>query len=312
MPATSDKTVLFADLRGSTGLFETLGNRAATEQVSGCIASMTQDVAQAGGLVVKMLGDGLMALFAEPEAAVRAAFALHEATEHNKSAQDPTRTVSAALQLRVSIALGEVLELPHDWFGDAINVAARMLDHATDRETLISAPAWMALSPQRKMLFRRLGPIALRGRVEPVELLVCTGSRPSEAVTTQSESMTESLDPPRLRLVDDKRDRFFERQGLPLLIGRDPACHWPTVHPKASRTHARIEWHAGAFVISDLSFNGTHVRFADGDNLHLRRSSCMLHGRGLIGLAGPPDDLAGGGALRFEVHYPNETAFDPM
>ena len=312
MSTTSDKTVLFADLRGSTGLFETLGNRAATEQVARSIASMARLITQADGLVVKMLGDGLMALFTEPEAAVQAAFALHESTGHDLPAPDPAPTVGEALQLRVSIALGEVVELPHDWFGDAINVAARMLDHATDRETLISAPAWMALSPERKMLFRRLGPIGLRGRAEPVELLVCAGSRPTEAATTQSESMTQALDPPRLRLIDDQRDGFFERQGLPLLIGRDPACQWFTANPKASRTHARIEWHAGAFVISDLSFNGTHVRFADGDKLHLRRTSCMLHGRGLIGLAGPPDEPDAGGVLRFEVHYPNETAFDPM
>jgi class 3 adenylate cyclase len=312
VPANPDKTVLFADLRGSTGLFETLGNRAATEKVSRSIAAMARDITRDGGTVVKTLGDGLMALFAEPEAAVRAAFLLHEATESQRAAQDPSQATRAALQLRVSITRGEVVELPHDWFGDAINVAARMLDHATDQETLISAAAWIALSPERKMLFRRLGPIALRGRAEPVELLVCSSLRATEAATTQSESMTQPLDPPRLRLLDEGRDHLYERNDLPLLIGRDPSCQWSIDHPKASRTHARIEWHAGAFVISDLSFNGTHVRFADGDSLHLRRTSCMLHGRGSIGLAGPPDDAGGPGTLRFEVHYPNETAFDPL
>ena len=57
------RTVLFADLRGSTSLYETLGNAEATTVVTQSVGLVAQIVHNAGGIVVKTLGDGLMAVF---------------------------------------------------------------------------------------------------------------------------------------------------------------------------------------------------------------------------------------------------------
>ena len=57
-----------------------------------------------------------------------------------------------------------------------------------------------------------------------------------------------------------------------------------------SRSHARIDWHGGSFQLSDLSYNGTYVRFNDGEIVSLRRGSCILHGSGTVGLGGSPSD----------------------
>jgi hypothetical protein len=68
-----------------------------------------------------------------------------------------------------------------------------------------------------------------------------------------------------------------------------------------SRSHARIDWHGGTFQLTDLSYNGTYVRFDhDPEVISLRRGSCTLHGSGVIGLGAPPveDD---GPTVRFEV-----------
>jgi hypothetical protein len=51
-----------------------------------------------------------------------------------------------------------------------------------------------------------------------------------------------------------------------------------------------VDWHGGSFQLSDLSFNGTYVQFADGEIVSLRRGSCLLHGSGMIGLGGPPNE----------------------
>ena len=64
MTLIADRTVLFADLRGSTSLFETLGNAEATSVVTHCVSALGKSVAEFGGHVVKTLGDGLMAVFA--------------------------------------------------------------------------------------------------------------------------------------------------------------------------------------------------------------------------------------------------------
>ena len=57
MTRISDRTVLFADLRGSTALFETLGNAEATSVVTHCVNAMAGPVASYEGTLVKTLGD---------------------------------------------------------------------------------------------------------------------------------------------------------------------------------------------------------------------------------------------------------------
>ena len=63
MTQVCERTVLFADLRGSTSMYETLGNAEATTVVTRSVALIARIVAEHGGQVVKTLGDGLMAMF---------------------------------------------------------------------------------------------------------------------------------------------------------------------------------------------------------------------------------------------------------
>ena len=73
MTQISDRSILFADLRGSTGLFGSLGNAEATSVVTQCVAALVPPVERHGGHVVKTLGDGLMAVFVNPAQALQAA-----------------------------------------------------------------------------------------------------------------------------------------------------------------------------------------------------------------------------------------------
>lgn len=302
------KAVLFADLRGSTGLFESLGNRAATEVVSRCVHEIAAGVDRDGGTVAKTLGDGLLAFFDSPSDAVRAASRMHDILERpvdTGALRQPAGSVDSTLRLHVAISHGEVLEAGNECYGDAINVAARLLDHASDRETLITGPAYEALDAVRRGLFRRLGPLSLRGRAEPVEVLACGGRRPGgDEAATQSEVMDDEAPAAALRLIGARGELSLRREELPLLIGRASPAAYRIDHPKVSRAHARIEWQGDAFTLCDLSFNGTHVSFADGDGMLLRRSVCVLHGRGHIHLgptvAPPKSELS----IFFEVTHP--------
>src|SRR5690349_6892279 len=121
MPQISERTVLFADLRGSTSLYEKIGNAAATQVVTAQVAA---------------LADGLMAVFRTPVQALGAADQMH---------MPATGPAEERLRLQVAIAHGEVVELAGDCFGDAVNVAARLLGHAGDSETLITGSALSGL-----------------------------------------------------------------------------------------------------------------------------------------------------------------------
>src|SRR5512137_1435094 len=158
MTQISDLTVLFADLRGSTALYETLGNAEATSVVTHCVNALCRPVADCGGHVVKTLGDGLMAVFPMPSPALTAAMVMHDLLDAMVT-RGSERGASAglrSLRLQVALARGEVVEMAGDCFGDAVNVAARLLDHAGDNETLVTAPVLAGLSRTHKPLFRSL------------------------------------------------------------------------------------------------------------------------------------------------------------
>ena len=88
---------------------------------------------------------------------------------------------------------------------------------------------------------------------------------------------------------------------IPFLIGRQPENHLILRDSRVSRSHARIVWHGGTFQLTDLSYNGTYVRFDhDPEVISLRRGSCTLHGSGMIGLGTPPTDALSP-SVRFEV-----------
>ncbi|MBK6865259.1 MAG: adenylate/guanylate cyclase domain-containing protein [Ideonella sp.] len=281
------RTVLFADLRGSTSLYETLGNAAATTVVTRNVDELSRIVRAHRGQVVKTLGDGLMAVFAEPVPAVRAAEKMHEAQARLAVAAGRR----AALKLQVGVAHGEVVEVGGDCFGDAVNVAARLLDHAGDNETLVTSTVVESLSENERQRYRSLDRMQLRGRAEPVHLYLLDVRRVGDVATTSFGGLAPLAEPEGIRLAWLDLERTFRTADLPVVLGRSPQATYSIDDRRVSRSHARIDWHGGAFQLTDLSYNGTFVRFGTGSEIvALRRSTCTLHGQGVIGLGAPPDD----------------------
>jgi len=302
MTQISDLTVLFADLRGSTALYETLGNAEATSVVTHCVSALTKPVAETGGHVVKTLGDGLMAVFPLPGPAVQAAMQMHDVLDAMVTRGNERGASSGlrALRLQVALARGEVVEMAGDCYGDAVNVAARLLDHAGDNETLITAEVLHGLSLEQRSRFRSLDRLVLRGRVEPVQVHVMGGRRGSDQAPTQFGDVSSVTEPDGLRLIWQDLNRVFASQQMPVVLGRSPQATFCVDDSRVSRSHARVDWHSGSFQLTDLSYNGTYVRFNDGEIVSLRRGSCTLHGNGSIGLGGSPSD-AGSANVRFDV-----------
>ncbi len=302
MTRISDRTVLFADLRGSTALFETLGNAEATSVVTHCITALAAPVAEHGGHVVKTLGDGLMAVFDDAPPAVHSAMQMHDVLEgivsrgHERGASLGLR----ALRLQVAMARGEVVEMGGDCYGDAVNVAARLLDHAGDNETLITAEVLQGLVLDLRARFRSLDHLVLRGRVEPVHVHAMGVRRVSDQAVTQFGDVASVLQPDGLRLTWVDMHRVYANQQMPVVLGRSPQATFCVDDSRVSRSHARVAWHGGSFQLSDLSYNGTYVRFNDGEIVSLRRGSCALHGSGSIGLGGSPTS-ANSACVSFEV-----------
>ncbi len=315
MTQIAERTVLFADLRGSTSLFETLGNAEATSVVTHCVNAVMRPVNEAGGRVVKTLGDGLMAVFETPATAAQAANVMHDVLEAIVS-RGSERGASAGLRvlrLQVALARGEVVEMAGDCYGDAVNVAARLVDHAGDNETLVTSEVLLGLPVAQRARYRSLDRLVLRGRVEPVEVHVLGGRRgsASDAQITQFGSVSVAETPDGLRLTWLDLNRLFAVQQMPVVLGRSPQASFCVDDSRVSRSHARVDWHSGNFQLTDLSYNGTYVRFNDGEIVSLRRGSCLLHGSGSIGLGGSPIDPTSA-CIRFDVLRFGDTQPQPF
>lgn len=135
MPAgTVVRTLLFTDLEGSTRLWEqqTEAMRAA---VAAHDAICQEAVAAHRGRVVKMVGDGLYAVFEDPLDGVQAMLALQHALA------DPQRTAGLALRARCGLHVGAVEEREGDFFGPPVNRAARIMGVAHGGQMLVSQTA---------------------------------------------------------------------------------------------------------------------------------------------------------------------------
>jgi len=305
MTRIAERTVLFADLRGSTSLFERLGNAEATSVITHTVNSLALSVRDRGGQVIKTLGDGLMAVFETPEPGVQSAALMHETLERlvARGSAHGASTGLRGLRLQVALARGEVVEMNGDCFGDAVNVAARLLDHAGDNETLITEEVFVGLASSVQERFRNLDWMHLRGRAEPVHVHLLGGKRAAgdAAATAFGAQMMQSAEPEGIRLSWQRTSRLIASDRLPLVLGRSPQSAFCVDDSRVSRQHARLDWQGGMFSLIDLSINGTFVRFANEEEVvSLKRGTCTLHGSGVIGLGAPPSD-PNSAAVKFEI-----------
>lgn len=304
MTVIAERTVLFADLRGSTALYEQLGNAEASSVVTHTVTLLVRAVTDCGGQVVKTLGDGLMAVFDSSVDGVEAAARMHEALDQllSRGRAHGASPGLRSLRIQVALARGEVVEMGGDCFGDAVNVAARLIDHAGDNETLITDAVLRGLpAQQQQQRFRSLDWMHLRGRADPVLVHLLGDSRADMDATTQFDPVSPLAEPDAIRLVWGDVERVYIADQTPVILGRSPQASFCVDDSRVSRSHARIQWHGGAIQLTDLSYNGTYVRFGDDTSiLGLRRSSCTLYGRGGIGLGGSPLESTSP-IVRFEV-----------
>lgn len=290
-------TVVFTDLFGSTRVFEALGNAKATQAVTQVTSWIAGIVESHGGRVVKMLGDGVLALFEDNPSAINAVVEMQR-THQKRMTQIPPAN---RMPIRIGVASGDIEIVDGDCYGDAVNVAARLSDLSGPHQIWANSAALDDTGEAEGVRFRMLGPISIRGRAEPctVYQVEWQDDIASDFLTMQADhaplldsSHTDALGG-QIELIWLDTSKTFKSFELPIHIGRIRQAEFVVSDPRVSRTHARIDWRNGSVMLVDVSSYGCWVRFSGAvSDLLLRREECVLHGRGEIALGSSFADLS--------------------
>jgi adenylate cyclase len=215
MEPTVSATFVFADIAGFTALTEAHGDEEAAALVADFCAAVRAELPASGGTQVKTIGDALMLSIPDPAAAVLLGLRItHELMLGH-----------GAPAVRVGLHHGSAVERDGDYFGAAVNLAARVSAEASGGEVLLTGHT-AAMAPQLEgVLYEPRGRRTLRNVREPVELFAAvrtgessTGALPHDPVCRMA------VDPEHApgRLVYQDSAYFFCTLACAAEFARDP------------------------------------------------------------------------------------------
>ncbi len=276
-------TVVFADIVGSTGLFEQMGDANASLLMNSLTGLLGKVFEQHQGRVVKLLGDGVFAVFPDAGSAVTACVTLQ-----SRFQTDPVIPVggSQPIQMQMGVESGELVEIDGDCFGDAVNSASRLADLAGADQILTTQHVWDELLAAQRPMLRSLGPMHLRGKTQTSHIyrVEWQSGRDVDA-TAMGMSMYTPTQHQNLALTVQGRTKVFQLTTTGITIGRSTEASLPVLDPRVSRVHATIRSRGGQIVLADASSFGTWVYFGNqAEAVALRRTECFLVGFGQLSL----------------------------
>ena len=284
MSQSRPQTILFADVSGSTRLFETKGDVDARRLISSVLDALSLVCAQHGGRVIKTIGDEIMCTLPTSLDGLQAACDMQR-----KMSRD-LNFVRENLAVRIGLHHGEALEESGDIYGDAVNIAARMTSLAK-REQIVTTAATVNSVTGRGPETRGLGRARVSGKLLPIEIVDVVWQEDTSGMTMVQSAIRIGDGPGAVaggRLILRHRGKLIEltENSEPFMMGREVSNNLVVEADWVSRTHAQIEYKRGHFMITDRSTNATYVCIGQDpelrvhrDELHLRKSGSISMGQ---------------------------------
>ncbi len=297
MPNTTqqDKAVLFADVSGSTRLYELLGDARAYDAINGCLDILRKLTHAHGGKVIKTIGDEIMTVFPDAVSAAQAACEMQMVI----SAKPPVE--GSQIAIRIGFHSGPVLESQNDIFGDTVNVASRMAQIARAQQIITTGTTVAMLPPILRTGTRTLSSLNIKGKSDDIEVREVIWQESEDLTMMVGNTYSRQASEPTLHLSHLNEKFVVDAKHPGLMIGRDELADIVTQNRSASRMHARIERRRDKFVLIDQSSNGTYVIINGESEIQLRREEMVLRESGTISLGHPalksPADI-----IEFAIH----------
>ena len=269
--------IMFADIVGSTRLYEKMGDAVATDCINQCLHKMSEITQSFNGVIINTIGDEIMCRFDVADDAVGAAVALHD-----RFSKEPIEEYNITISLRIGLHFGEVIERDADFFGDAVNVASRMAGIAIADQIITTEDTVRELSPEWLNKTRLFDRIEVKGKLERIIIHeVMWEDRNITMIRNSTASMSVNQN---LHLIYQGVSKTMQQGAAAFVMGRSPSNDIVINAQLVSRVHAYCVYRRGKFILIDQSTNGSYFKAGDGREIYLRREEVPLVGRGVIGL----------------------------
>ncbi|MBC7657033.1 MAG: adenylate/guanylate cyclase domain-containing protein [Frankiaceae bacterium] len=281
MSQSRPQTILFADVSGSTRLFETKGDVEARRLIAAVLDALSIVCVGHGGRVIKTIGDEIMCTLPTAMSGLLAACDMQR-----KMSRD-INFVRDNLAVRIGFHHGNALEENGDVFGDAVNVAGRMASLAKREQIVCTAATVNGLGGTRLPETRSLGRARVSGKLLPIEIVDVVWQEDTSGMTmVQSAIRMGDAAPAGATLTLRHRGKLIEltENSEPFMMGREVSNNLVVEADWVSRTHAQIEYKRGHFMITDRSTNATYVCIGQDPELRLHRDEVHLRKAGSISM----------------------------
>jgi adenylate cyclase len=283
--------ILFADVVGSTRIYEIMGDLRARDMVLTCVEIMRSATEQNHGTVIKTIGDEIMATFPTANDALNAGSRM----QHDIRIHSELKVEGQPVAIRIGGHFGPVVLENRDIFGAAVHTANRMTSQAKAGQIMITSAMVERLAPEWQSAVRQIDVATLKGKSSEDELFEvlwqkedATSMLPAIALGAASSSR-ERQQVRRLRVRFQGQEIIVDDSRANIAIGRAEENDVVIKGNLISRLHARIEFSRNKFLLIDQSTNGTFVTTRDGEEAFVRRDSMQLKGEGLIGFGRVPE-----------------------
>jgi adenylate cyclase len=284
-----DLCVLFADVSGSTRLYEKLGDAEALRAIGRCLECMERAVLANKGRVIKTIGDEIMAVFDTAEAGMLAASDMQQRIDSL-----PLQS-GAKMAIRAGFHFGPAIDENNDVFGDTVNVAARMAGLAKASQ-IVTTETTVRLMPELlQRSTRDIDALTVKGKELDIRVHEVIWQENAELTMKSGSMPAVPAAEARVRLRHGTSEILLNAERPAVSLGRDAGCDIVIRDGSASRSHGKIERRRDKFVLVDISTNGTYVTFQGEQEFVLKREETILRGRGRIVFGHPwrsdADDL---------------------
>ena len=284
--------ILFADVVGSTRIYEVMGDLRARDMVLTCVEIMRSATEQNHGTVIKTIGDEIMATFPTANDALNAASRM----QHDIRIHSELKVEGQPVAIRIGGHFGPVVLENRDIFGAAVHTANRMTSQAKAGQIMVTSAMVERLAPEWKSAVRQIDVATLKGKTSEDELYEVLWQK--EDATSMLPAIAlgnigkEGKRARRLRLRFQGQELVVDDSRTNIAIGRAEENDVVIKGNLISRLHARIELSRNKFLLIDQSTNGTFVTTREGEEAFVRRDSMQLKGEGLIGFGRVPENGA--------------------